>query len=394
MIKEVIATGATIEEAVQNGCRELGVERYDVCTEVLEYPKSKTFGLFGGSQAKVRVYVESDDEQEIAETVAEIVRPAPEKKQEAAAPVKPEVVEKEAQAAPVQEAAPAQSQGSAQQLRSVDESALGADNPGVIAANYLRNVLSHMKLDGVKVELCMEEGKQNSAVLNLTGSALGSVIGRRGETLAALQYLVSLAANNGDGDYYRVAINIGNYREKREGALEILAKKTAARAVKINKNLALEPMNPYERRIVHTTVQEIDGVSSWSVDKGAKRHVVIGPTGLAEGEDGLPVNFGRGGKPGRGRGAGRSSGRDGYSRSGGYRSGRGGGYRSNRGNRDSYNRGDGNDIKTYPNNYGGQRRSSYSGGSQQSSANSAPRRDTNAPLYGRIEVPKRSNDGE
>jgi len=306
--KEVIATGATTEEAIENGCRELGMDREDVSFEVIELPKSKMLGLFGGADAKVRVYVES--------------------------------------------------------------------SPGDLAAEYLGSIIEAMGLTGVKIEV-EENEEENGASLNLTGEGLGTIIGRRGETLAALQYLVSLAANNSEDEYYRIAINIGNYREKRESSLENLAKKTAARSVKINKNLALDPMNPYERRIIHTAVQEVEGATSWSVGEGVKRHVVIGPVGLDEGGEGLLVNHnnnrgnnrgGRGGYNNRGR----NNNRGGYNNRG--RNNNRGGY-NNRGrnnNRGSYN-------NSYNNNSGEQRE---------------VRRDTTAPLYGRIEVPKKTENNE
>ena len=325
------------------------MSRDDVGVEVLEYPKSKTLGLFGGSPAVVKVYFETEDEEETP--VVEETKPA--KKEEPAEEKKEEKTEEPAQEA-VQ---PVEPEGQAK-----------------IAVDYLYSILDKMGMKNVNISVIPSQDGKNGAVLELTGDGLGAVIGRRGEVLTALQYLVSLAANNGDDSYFRVSLNIGNYREKRESYLENLAKKTAARALKINKNLALEALNPYERRIVHTVVQKIDGVSSWSVDEGAKRHVVIGPEGLAEGEDGLPVNFNRGGKSG-----GRNRGGYGRDRRGGYNNDRG--YGRNR-----------NGIKTYSNNYSNNySRSSYRNNRTESAApNTTPRTDTTAPLYGRISVPSSS----
>ncbi|MBQ5815825.1 MAG: KH domain-containing protein, partial [Oscillospiraceae bacterium] len=110
--------------------------------------------------------------------------------------------------------------------------------------------------------------------LQLEGDKLGACIGRRGETLDALQYLTSLAANTGNG-YQKVTLNIGNYREKREQTLTALAKKVSAQVIATGRSRALEPMNPYERRIIHTAVQEIEGVVSNSIGEGASRRVVI-----------------------------------------------------------------------------------------------------------------------
>ncbi len=319
-IREVIATGATTEEAIENGCQELGMSRDDVSFEVLELPKSKMLGLFGGSDAKVRVYYE-EEEVKVSQ--------------------------------------------------------------GDIAADYLRSIVSAMGLDNVNIEVEPNE-EENGASLNLTGEGLGAIIGRRGETLAALQYLVSLAANNSDEEYYRIAINIGNYREKRESSLENLAKKTAARSVKINKNLALDPMNPYERRIIHTAVQEVEGATSWSVGEGVKRHVVIGPVGLDEGGEGLLVNHSsRGGNNRGGYNGNRGGGRGGYNNRGGNR----GGYNKGRGGRGGYNGNRGGNRGGYSNN-----RSSYN--SSAPTEQREARRDTTAPLYGRIEVPKKNDSAE
>lgn len=115
-------------------------------------------------------------------------------------------------------------------------------------------------------------------MIDLQGDGLGAIIGHRGETLDALQFLAGLAANNGGG-YYKVSLNIGNYREKREDTLTNLAKRIAQQVLKTGKCRTLEPMNPYERRIIHTAVQGIEGVTSASFDEGINRRVVIGLEG-------------------------------------------------------------------------------------------------------------------
>ena len=248
MIREAIAKGETVEIAFANACRELGVETTEAEFEILELPQKKTFGLFGGAPARVRAYIEEPD-------------PVPEK---------PEKEERD----PAQE-----------------------------AAAYLKSVLSEMGLPEATVEVHPVEA---GAELVLGGDDIGFIIGHRGETLDALQYLASLVANHVDGSYFRITLDVGNYREKRKETLESLGKKMAARAVKTGRNSSLEPMNPYERRIIHTAVQTVAGAKSWSegVDQG--RHVVIGPEG---GERPQPRRNDRrgGGRNGGGRG-----GRGGY----------------------------------------------------------------------------------
>lgn len=245
MIREAIAKGDTVEQAFANACRELGVETTDAEFEILEMPTKKTFGLFGGSPARVRAYIEEPD--------------------------------------PVEERDPAEE-----------------------AAAYLKNVLGEMGLSQASVEIQREEA---GAALTLSGDDIGFIIGHRGETLDALQYLASLVANHVDGTYYRITLDVGNYREKRKETLEALGKKMAARAVKTGRNSSLEPMNPYERRIIHTAVQTVAGAKSWSegVDQG--RHVVIGPEG---GERPQPRRSDRGRSGNRGRNDRNRSGRGGY----------------------------------------------------------------------------------
>lgn len=147
--------------------------------------------------------------------------------------------------------------------------------PASTAAAYLDSILKGMGVSGTTIAIKEEE---NACTLSLEGEDLGFIIGRRGDTLDALQYLTGLVANRVDNAYYRVTIDIGNYREKREQALIGLAKKLAGQAARTGRRTSLEPMNPYERRIIHTAVQEVEGVTSWSVGSEPNRHVVIGPS--------------------------------------------------------------------------------------------------------------------
>ena len=144
-----------------------------------------------------------------------------------------------------------------------------------IAVAFLQDVLAKMGVPEVVVTAKEEDGH---CFLSLEGEDLGFIIGRRGDTLDALQYLTSLVANRAGGAYQRISINIGNYREKREKTLSGLARKAAIQAAKNGKNTSLEPMNPYERRIIHTAVQKVDGATSYSVGSEPNRHVVIAPS--------------------------------------------------------------------------------------------------------------------
>ena len=166
------------------------------------------------------------------------------------------------------------------------------------AKAYLEKVLAGM---GVTEFTCDVKEENNGCVITLDGENLGFIIGRRGDTLDALQYLTSLVANRVGNAYYRVTLDIGNYREKREQALISLAKRLGGQTARTGRRNSLEPMNPYERRIIHTTVQEMEGVVSWSVGSEPNRHVIIGPSDDNPNKD--RANEGRG--RGRGRGGNR-----------------------------------------------------------------------------------------
>ncbi len=145
----------------------------------------------------------------------------------------------------------------------------------IAAEQYLRNILDAMGVEDYTIEVTETD---NHCAITLDGENLGFIIGRRGETLDALQYLVGLVGNRADAAYYRVTLDIGNYREKREQSLVSLARRLGGQTARTGRRHSLEPMNPYERRIIHTTVQEMEGVISWSVGSDDRRHVIIGPS--------------------------------------------------------------------------------------------------------------------
>ena len=271
MIKEAFGTGATVEEAVEAAKTALGApEDADVQIDSIELPKKKTLGLFGGAPAKARAVYEVPDEVEVP--AEKVVKEKPVQKKEAKkakAPVKAE--------AEVQE--PKTYTGVKSEM-------------GKVAEDYVSAILKGMGVEDVAINVTEDD---DSISIDLDcGNGYGYIIGRRGETLDAIQYLTRLVINKGKDDYRRVSINAGNYRQKREDTLRELAKKQAERVKKYGRNVVLDPMNPYERRIIHTTVQEIEGVSSHSVGSESDRKVIIT---LAEGFK--PTNPGRGGKGGR-----------------------------------------------------------------------------------------------
>ncbi len=256
MIKEAIGVGETLEEATEKAKAELNVSFEDeVQFEVLANPKKKTLGLFGGSPAKVRVFVELPD-------------PAPKKREKPVRKKENNKTAKKAESAPKKVA-------EAPEKEAIAADKIDANTPAGRAVAYLKTILANLGLEGTEISVIPSD---NGARIILTGENLGIVIGRRGETLDALQYLVSLAANTGDG-FFRVSLDTGNYREKREQTLKGLAHRMSKQVLRTGRSRTLEPMNPYERRIIHTEVQGIEGVESHSVGEGGGRRVVISQVG-------------------------------------------------------------------------------------------------------------------
>lgn len=253
MIKEAIGFGASVEEAKENAVAKLNASDFDdIQFEVIAMPKKKVLGMFGGNKAEVKAFIELPDEKPKKEKKEK----APKAKAKAEKPVsKEKVVVKEAE--PYGEA--------------VDADSIGKDTSAGKAVAFIKTTLDKMGCGEYTIKVA---SKENAAMILVDGDDLSIVIGRRGETLDALQYLASLAANNGGG-HYKISLNVGNYREKREETLISLANRISAQVLRTGKSRTLEPMNPYERRIIHTAVQAIEGVVSNSFGEGLGRRIVI-----------------------------------------------------------------------------------------------------------------------
>ena len=267
MIKEAFGKGATNEAAIEAAKAELNAPwDADVQVEIVKIASKKILGLFGGSLAEARAYYEIPDEvkpEAKKEAKPQQKKQTP-KKQEKPAEVKPVKKEEAPAAKPEKKEEPAKEKFVGEASKKAEE--------------YIRSILAGMGVSEIEIEAC-EDDEGVEVQLNC-GNDYGYIIGRRGETLDAIQYLTRLVINKGSEGYKRVSINAGNYREKREETLRELAKKQAARVKKYGRNVTLDPMNPYERRIIHTTVQEIEGVDSHSIGSESDRRVVIT---LAEG---------------------------------------------------------------------------------------------------------------
>ena len=347
MIRSKEATGKTVEEARAAACAALGVSEDDlnVSYEVLEMPQSTGFLGLKKIPAKVRVIVEEEDpapaapEKPAVKVVrAEKAQPAePAEKAEKAQPAPaPQPAEKPApQPAPAQKpaAAPAAQAPAAAVTAApaaVDETPVPIDietNPKVKAAvEYLKEIVALMGVEDVTFSAIQ---KGEATIIRLDGDKMGALIGRRGETMESLSYLASLVANRMEGDYIKLGLDVAGYRGKRENDLTALAQKIGQKVRRSGRCFSMEPMNPYERRIIHSAISQMEGLRSESKGEGKDRHVVIYST-----EPGAQTeaNERRGGRPGRGdRRQGDRSGRGRSDRSGrGGNRGRSGGNRGPR----------------------------------------------------------------
>lgn len=267
MLREAIGIGDTEELAKEDALHQLGLDNANgVEFEIIKKAEKKKFGLFGGSPAKVKaIFNEIDDIIDDSFITKPVEEPVVEEIIENTVKTSNEISNEEVSAPEVE----------ANEEAVVADKPINSDySPAEEARKYVENVLKAMGLEGITVEV--QEG-DGSAEIQLSGEQIGSVIGRRGETLDALQYLAGLVANHVGNSYYRITINTGNYREKREKTLEILGRKLAFKVLKTGRNVSLEPMNPYERRIIHTAVHKVNGAISWSEGEVTNRHVVIGP---------------------------------------------------------------------------------------------------------------------
>ena len=319
MIRTQESTGKTVDEARAKACALLGVQADDlnVSYEVLEMPQKTGFLGLKTTPAKVRVSVEEPDApaavpakpvEVVAEQSVETAAPVQE-----TAPVAEETVAEEP-AAPAAEQAPAaqQSAEAAEEAEEVEVPIVIEENAKVKAAvDYLREVITLMGVENVTFSAVQ---KGEATIIRLDGEKLGALIGRRGETMESLSYLASLVANRLEGDYIKLGLDVAGYRDKRESDLTALAQRIGAKVRKTGRSFAMEPMNPYERRIIHSAIGKMEGVRSESKGEGRDRRVVIYSTAPDAQTDNT---YGERRPRGNGR-------RNGGNRNGGYRGNRNG----------------------------------------------------------------------
>ena len=326
MQKFIETTGDTRDAAIEAALRQLGMDRDDVSVEVLDNGEKGFLGI-GATPARVRVTYEVPDEPVKKEEPVHkpVEKPNPEKKNAE----KPEKKEKPAQkqekpaekpqklsitdeddtprlvkAAPAdfvpekleierppRKERPRRERGGRRDRRPREErpvtpsvpkerelipvSEEGMKKAEQLATDFITGLLEKMGVEGQVTTLPQVECDQLR--LEISGPDMGSIIGRRGDTLDAIQYLGSLVLNNALDEHVRLSVNTENYREKRAESLERLARKMAMKVVKSHRSMTLEPMNPYERRIIHAALQDFNGVTTYSTGTEPGRRVVIAP---------------------------------------------------------------------------------------------------------------------
>lgn len=287
MIIERIGSGKTLEDAVAAAKALLNAPvGAEIKTEVLQ-TGSKGFLGFGKKDFEVKVSFDDGKRPEKAKKPTPEKKPAQQKpaQKKQVAPKKPQAPKKqEAPAKPAQAQEAKSDQPKKEYPKSVDLE---------YAKSYFLTILEGLKIVDPKIEASYAEGV---VTIDLDCEDYGIVIGHRGETLDSIQYLLSLVIKKSTMEYVRVVINVGNYREKRAMTLSNLAKKNAQRVLRTGRRYTFEPMNPYERRIIHTAVQEIEGVESRSIGYNQDRRVVLEPTGGAKRNGGNGGNYRRGGR--------------------------------------------------------------------------------------------------
>lgn len=235
MIKYMDFSGKTEEDAIETGLKTLGLERDDVSVEIVERSKSGFLGI-GSSAAVVRLSFEAPDEEKVPNV-------------ESARPAKPAKAEKVPQPKPIVN-----------------------DEKYAEVESFISGLLERM---GIEAQLEITGREKGGINVNLTGQNMGSVIGRRGETLDAIQHLTNYSVNRGTEKRLHISVDAENYRKKREDSLVALAEKMAAKAVKYRRSMALEPMNSYERHVIHSALSEHPDVTTSSTGTEPRRRVVV-----------------------------------------------------------------------------------------------------------------------
>lgn len=287
-----IFTAKTVEEAKELAAQKFGKNISDIKFEILEEGKKGGFLGLGAKDARVKATFE---EPAAAVTAAPVpAAPVAEKIEKAVETVAEPV--KEAVAAPAAAAEAAPAAAPAEPAEEEEDFSLDSfilienesdyDPKVKIAKDYITSILRAM---GIDAEFTVYQN-ETGAVINIESDNNGTIIGRRGETLDSLQYLCSIIANKGDKDYFRITIDCLGYRSKRKETLQQLANKVAKSVLRTGRSQPLEPMNPYERRVIHSAISKIEGVSSRSVGEEPYRKIIISSNNPKAGRGGRGRN--------------------------------------------------------------------------------------------------------
>ena len=262
-------TGKTEEEAIQNALRQLGLDRDDVSVEILERAKSGFLGL-GSCPAKVRVSYGPEEEEEAPAAPAS--EPQEERQEEGPKPPKAEKKPRQERRPAETPAVPAEKAPAEPSAPVVDLGEEVDDEKAQAIRKFLSGLLEQMENTAEIHVYLLEKGRYK---VILEGKNLGALIGRRGETLDAIQQLTSYAVNRSGSGRVRVQLDAENYREKREQSLQHLARKVAAKVTKYRRSVTLEPMNAYERHVIHTALQDVPYVTTYSTGTEPNRRVIV-----------------------------------------------------------------------------------------------------------------------
>ena len=258
MIKYLEKSGRTMEEAIAAALAELGLSEEEISVEVLERAKSGFLGI-GAQPAVIRVSYEVPDEPAKKESASapkkEEKKPEPKKAEEKKSEKKPEPKKAEPKKPAEKKAAP------------VDETEEFA-----AVRSFVSGLMERM---GVEADIDISRRDNGGINVKLSGSGMGAIIGRRGETLDAIQHLTNYVVNRDSDKHMHISVDAENYRAKREESLTKLAEKMAEKAIKYKRSMALEPMNSYERHVIHTALQNYEGVTTSSTGVEPNRRVVV-----------------------------------------------------------------------------------------------------------------------
>ena len=273
MQRSVEFRGKTTDDALAAGLKQLGLERDDVSVEIVERGKKGVFGI-GAVDAVVRITYEAPGEEPEAPAPKPVSKPAPAPAPQRAprpAPA-PKAEQPKPAPAPAKPAAPRPAPAPVKPAAPKTPLPKAEGSQAERTEQFLTGLLERM---GVEAQMEISPREGGGLDVQLSGSGIGAVIGRRGETLDAIQHLTNYAVNRGSDKKDHINVDAEHYRAKREESLVHLAEKMAAKAVKYKRSMALEPMNSYERHVIHTALQDYEGVTTSSIGTEPNRRVVV-----------------------------------------------------------------------------------------------------------------------